>query len=235
MNLDNSKFLINFLESNINTSFQPFYSRREDRNKFAANVITQLGSKNILNLGGGGERFLEKYLNKNLKVFEVDFQGNNDLNLDLSKLDKLPFKDNQFECVCGFDLLEHLENFHFLTKEMIRITNKDILISLPNSASEIPHIIFGRKPNLKDNTRGVYSKYYGLPIEYQVDRHRWWIYLEDIIRYFKKFSEDYDCEIKFFIQKQSSKKLFLKKIIPKNLYYKFFCDYIWMHLKKNSK
>ena len=82
-------------------------------------------------------------------------------------------------------MLEHLETFHFLIKEMIRVSKKDVLISLPNSASEIPYVIFGRIPNENNKKKGVYSKYYGLPIEYQLDRHRWWIYLEDTVRFLK--------------------------------------------------
>ena len=157
MEMNNNKSTINFFEQNLNEKFKPFYSSRKERNKFAANVINDIGSKDILNLGGGGERFLKRNLQEHHKVFEVDFQGNNDLNLDLSLNKNLPFKNNQFDCVCAFDLLEHLETFHFLIKEMIRVSKKDVLISLPNSASEIPYVIFGRIPNENNKKRCIFK------------------------------------------------------------------------------
>ena len=98
--------------------------------------------KNILNIGGGGKRDLSNAIdNEKIKVFEIDFQGENDLTLNLDEVEKFPFKDNEFECVCCFDVLEHLENFHNITNELIRVSSNKVFISLPVSSALFLNII----------------------------------------------------------------------------------------------
>ena len=63
------------------------------------------------------------------------------------------------------DVLEHLENFHFMLDEMVRCSDKFVLVSLPNSAAEIPQIILNGDKMKKVSNQGYYSKYYGLPLK----------------------------------------------------------------------
>ena len=88
------------------------------------------------------------------------------------------------------DVLEHLENFHFMLDEMVRCSDKFVLVSLPNSAAEIPQIILNGDKMKKVSNQGYYSKYYGLPLKRELDRHRYWLYTQDIIRFLKKLDEN---------------------------------------------
>jgi len=76
----------------------------------------------------------------------------------------LPFPDGTFDCVVCTDVLEHLEHIHVVFDELLRVSRHYVIISLPNPAAVIwPRIL-----------RGMDSgKFYGLPVEYPHDRHRW--------------------------------------------------------------
>ena len=124
---------------------KPIYSNRFERNKYASILIKKYFSdaSSILNIGGGGKRHLEKCFeeNSNIKITEVDFSGNNDLNINLDKIDKLPFENNSFDISVALDSLEHFENFHGIFSEMFRISKKYIIISLPNSVETFFEIL----------------------------------------------------------------------------------------------
>ena len=57
----------------------------------------------------------------------------------LSSGEKLPFADNQFEIVCSFETLEHVQNPERVVAEMSRVTKIGgyILVSVPNYGSII--------------------------------------------------------------------------------------------------
>ena len=125
-------------EKHHNKMINPTYVDRPDRNRFAAEQLKRTKITRILNLGGGGARHLQATLaNNEIEVFEIDITGECDLRVNLDELSALPFEDNSFDVVCGFDVLEHLENFHLLNEEMLRVAKDYVLISLPNSATEI--------------------------------------------------------------------------------------------------
>jgi len=48
---------------------------------------------------------------------------------------QLPFKNNSYDCVCAFQVLEHLKYDESIAafKEMARVARKNIVISLPDS------------------------------------------------------------------------------------------------------
>jgi predicted SAM-dependent methyltransferase len=69
-----------------------------------------------------------------LSVETVDLDP--ELNPDhVASADDLPFDDNTYDCVCAFQMLEHLPYEQALQafREMIRVANKNIVISLPDS------------------------------------------------------------------------------------------------------
>ena len=107
-----------------------------------------LNNETILNIGGGGKRHSENALKKfniNAKCIEVDISGDNDFTIDLDKIEKLPFQNNQFSFCLLTDILEHLENFHLILKESFRVTEKILLISLPIPSNVFPSIIKNKK------------------------------------------------------------------------------------------
>ena len=146
----------------INKIFTEDYHTRATRNVYFSKLlsINFPNIKNILNIGGGGKRDLSNAIkNEKIKVFEIDFQGENDLTLNLDEVEKFPFKDNEFECVCCFDVLEHLENLHNIANELVRVSSNKVFISLPVSSALFFNIIKNKK---RDNDEeGYYFKFYG--------------------------------------------------------------------------
>ncbi len=94
-------------------------------------LIHQLQPKNMLNIGVGG-RIIEKLIPDEVKVTGFDY----DINLKpevVGDVNLLPFKDNSFELVTCFQVLEHLpfDKFDNLLSELARVTNNKVIISLP--------------------------------------------------------------------------------------------------------
>ena len=149
----------------------PNYSNRQERNEYVLELITKnfLDTKSILNIGGGQKRYLK---NSGFIVTEIDKEGDNDFSLNLDVIDKLPFENNSFDTVLALDVLEHLEKFYFIFEEILRVSKKNVIISLPNSMIDLIPIFLNRKKKDKNN-QGVYNKFYGLPVQEPIDRHRW--------------------------------------------------------------
>ena len=210
------------------------YYTRTARNKYFSKLLylNYPNIKNILNVGGGGKRDLFNCLyNKNIKVFELDFTGDNDLTLNLDKIDKMPFKDNEFECVCCFDVLEHLENFHKITNELIRVSSGKIFISLPVSSSLFLNII--RNKRRTSNQEGYYFKFYGLPLEIPEDRHRWFLTAKDIELFFLNLAKQNNLKINFFSHNKNSLKFkFFKFLFRERIAKELILPFIWILLEK---
>ena len=226
--------LIKVYESHHNNSIDAHYLDRPDRNRFAAEQLGTSKVKSILNLGGGGARHLQESLaNETISVYEVDMQGDCDLKTNLDELDRLPFDDNSFDVVCAFDLLEHVENFHFLNDEMLRVAKDYVLISLPNCGAEIFYNPLRNNPQTEpDFDRGTFSKFAGLPLKIPSDRHRWWIYFQDIIRFYYYLSIIRGVSLEFWTPRLNVKKKLFKAIFSSHIYHTFFCTHVWIKLSK---
>ena len=165
----------------------PNYSNREERNLYVIELIKSslINTETILNIGGGQKRYLK---NSGFITTEIDKEGDNDYNLNLDLIERLPFEDKNFDVVLALDVLEHLENLHFILNEIIRVSKKYVIISLPNSILDIIPIIFNKKCKDEINN-GVYNKFYGLPLKKPIDRHRWFLTVKDIERFFEDNSK----------------------------------------------
>ena len=100
----------------------------------------------------------------------IDKDGTDAIPFDWEKA-PLPFPDNSFDTVVCLDTLEHIENIHEGFHDLVRVSQKYVVISLPN---------VWRK-TLKQFLMG-YSTLasYGLPLEKPDDRHKWFFSTEDI-------------------------------------------------------
>lgn len=185
------------------------YFTREGRNKFIYDTFKECMSKSILNVGGGGERYLLQHLDKETRHFEIDKFGNPDMIFDLEKDDLNQFKTNEFETVICTDVLEHIDNFHEVFDHIIRISNKNVIISLPNCYK----VFFAGLKNPKA------LKHYGLPISSPSHRHKWFFSYTDIENFFK--------------ENQKTKSYKLDLIIPLGLDYKksFLIEILFSILK----
>lgn len=97
------------------------------------NEILSLNPANVLEVGIGN-RFIADYLQKrDVSIFTLDI--NEELQPDVvGDVLALPFKDASFEVVCCFEVLEHLpyENFSSALTELSRVSQKYVLLSLPD-------------------------------------------------------------------------------------------------------
>ncbi|MBI2949786.1 MAG: class I SAM-dependent methyltransferase [Verrucomicrobia bacterium] len=102
--------------------------------------------------------------------FGIDIAGQPDLVVDLEQTERLPFDDASFDCVVCSDVLEHLENIHRVFDELVRVTRRTIILSLPNNWAN------ARRPLSRGRGR---IGFYGLPATRPADRHRWFFSLEE--------------------------------------------------------
>lgn len=165
------------------------------------------------------EKYLERHIPERVKYVGVDIYGRPDIHLDLDKKENLPFKDDSFDLVVCADVLEHLENIHFIFDELIRISNKYVLIALPNPLSGVFSYFLGRNYSElfeKQKKFGKYMKFYGLPLEEPKDRHRWFFNTEEAINFIRYRSKKNKWEILkiiYTINFQGNFKKLLKFII----------------------
>lgn len=226
--------LISEFKERYNKGVVPFYQDRDDRNRWAASFIETFPGRKLLNLGGGGRRYLGKHLGPEWRVHEIDIAGDCDTILNLDEVDRLPFEDDCFDTCCAFEVLEHLEKFHLIANEMYRVSKSSMLISLPNAAVEAFLILRNRRINNNSLENGVYSKYFGLPLKVPEDRHRWWLTFEDIVRYFLWFEREKPCDVEFLIPRPDptiKRKLF-RFIAGERIFLNFFCTNVWMKISK---
>jgi hypothetical protein len=209
----------------------PNYSNRQERNEYVLELITKnfLDTKSILNIGGGQKRYLK---NSGFIVTEIDKEGDNDFSLNLDVIDKLPFENNSFDTVLALDVLEHLEKFYFIFEEILRVSKKNVIISLPNSMIDLIPIFLNRKKKDKNN-QGVYNKFYGLPVQEPIDRHRWFLTISDIERFFEIKSKNHNFQSDILLPKGNSLKLrLLSLFLNKRLKKELLTKYCWILIKK---
>jgi len=105
------------------------------------------------------------------KVVGIDLGGKPDFIVNLDKEKLIGFADNSFDLVVCTEVLEHLDDFHVMVDELFRVSDRYVLISLPNCMD-----IFTKYNFVFHNKIG---KYYGLPLEKTNDRHKWFFSWKD--------------------------------------------------------
>lgn len=196
-----------------------YYKTREDKPRWVVQNFNKLFKvKSVLDIG------CDKKQLKNFLPFDVtryigiDISNEADIKIDLESAQPLPLEDKEFELVVALDVLEHLENIHQIFDEACRISSKYILISLPNNLqAAIKGYVFKRynKDPQYQFQYGKYAKFYGLPFERPVDRHRWFFNseeAEDFLRYRANKHGFKIADIQYEIDFQSPLKRLIKKI-----------------------
>lgn len=150
----------------FNTSY--VYTSRETKSEFVYQKYREILKGKILDIGAD-ECHLKNHLSSNVEYVGIGLGNNPDLiKVDLEK-DKIPFPDNSFDCVLCLDVLEHLENIHEMFDEICRVSQKWVVISLPNPYSDLMN--YFRLGRYKGGPKNM--KFYGLPLEREPDRHKW--------------------------------------------------------------
>lgn len=106
-------------------------------------TLQKIKAQNLLEIGPGNGWVTHVLRDVGNKVTTVDIDKA--LNPDIvAAVDNLPFKDNSFDAVCAFEVLEHIpfEKFVLNLKEMSRVSNRYVVISLPDHRRILLHVLF---------------------------------------------------------------------------------------------
>jgi len=99
---------------------------------YQINTVVSTNPKSILEIGVGNKLLSTHLKNGNYIVKNLDLNPN--LKPDfVGNVLKMPFKDNSFDTVCAFEILEHLplKDFKKALLEISRVTKKSVVLSLP--------------------------------------------------------------------------------------------------------
>ncbi len=138
------------------------FGSRNARSEFVAQRFKPYLASGVLDVGCY-EAPLRQILGK-AHYTGIDFVGDPDVFLNLETCDALPYKDGDFACVMAIEVLEHLENLHSMFAQMARVSNRYIIMSLPNCWRD------ARRPI--ERGKGKIG-HYGLPATRPDDRHKW--------------------------------------------------------------
>lgn len=145
-------------------------SRKDITGKFEKliKVSQQIWADSVLDIGCRNRK-LKELLPQEISYFGLDISTPADI---VGSLDNgLPFRNNSFNVIVAFDILEHTNDIHFSFCELCRVTKRYIYITLPNmyDVKFRINILFGKK----------ISEKYGLSPEISKDRHRWFFSLKN--------------------------------------------------------
>jgi ubiquinone/menaquinone biosynthesis C-methylase UbiE len=90
--------------------------------------------KSMLEIGVG-DQVIGSYIKHNSIIDYTSADISEDLKPDVvASVTQLPFDNNQFDVACAFEVLEHVPFEHFETavKELLRVSKKGVIISLPH-------------------------------------------------------------------------------------------------------
>jgi len=222
----------------------PPFTEREGRNRFIAEVFRDYFGRRVVNIGGGGDRCLLRYLPESTEYLDVDVYGEPDLRIDLEKDLPIPLEDNSYDTVVCTEVLEHLETIHEVFAELVRISRGYILISLPNNFSVGFKNYLFEKPfsdSLEKRKKyGKYMKFYGLPFEIPPDRHKWFFDYIEAREFMEYKAKKHGVEIvkQFGLDAPSGfqAKLFrllVETLLGTNTRVRIFCGTYWCALKKS--
>jgi SAM-dependent methyltransferase len=157
---------------------------RSDRAKYIADRFGRFLAGNIIDVGCD-KAFLRQLLPQ-LNYVGVDVAGNPDIKLNLEYVNNLPFDDAVFDCVVCSDVLEHLDNLYHIFAELVRVTKRYIILSLPNNW------VNARRPI--ERGKGSFG-HYGLPVHPPQDRHKWFFGFSEAMSFIRGQETKYPISI----------------------------------------
>ncbi len=150
------------------------FNSRESRSQFIYQNYSMILSNSILDVGCY-EAPLRKMVNST-KYTGLDIAGKPDVIFNLEGVNRLPFDDKCFHSVLCIEVLEHIDNLHFIFGDLFRCSSKFVLVSLPNSWCNA-------RVKIERGTGDFL--HYGLPFERPTDRHKWFFNTSHAIEFFK--------------------------------------------------
>lgn len=152
------------------------YKTRAEKSNYVFEKYKPLLQGKILDVGAD-QCYLKDLLTAGQQYVDIGLGGSPDIEFDLES-GPLPFEDGSFDTVLCLDVLEHLENTHEAFDDLCRITSKNLIISLPNPWYQVWNAMQGKI--YKEDQPIVH---YGLPLERQDDRHKWFFNHEEAVNF----------------------------------------------------
>ena len=203
------------------------FPSREHRSQFVAARFAQYLGESVLDVGCF-EAPLRKLL-PSTSYTGIDMAGNPDIRLDLESVDRLPFEDGSFGSVLCVDVLEHLENLHLMFNEVVRVSNRWVIISLPNCWRD------ARRPIARGKGR---FRHYGLPLSKPEDRHKWFFSFAEARDFILSKATALRLDIKEMFVTEKPKmgmiRLLRKVRYPGDRYQNRYSGTLWVVLEKTS-
>jgi len=200
---------------------------RESRSRYVGSRFSKYLRGSVLDVG-----CFEAPLRGLLKEVEyvgVDVCGDPDVRVDLETSPPLPFESDRFDCVLCIDVLEHLDNLHAVFVDLIRMSKRHVIVSLPNCWCD------ARRPIARG--KGSFG-HYGLPFEKPVDRHKWFFSLTQARDFFTHMAGENGLSVVEMFSTEKSRNGFVtsmrKLVYPGERYRNRYTQTLWVvYLKKS--
>lgn len=84
----------------------------------------------------------------------------------------LPFEDKSFDLVLGLEVLEHVADPHQVLAEMVRVTKRPLIVSVPNEPYfRMSNLLTGRHVRSLGNTPGHWNHWTPIGFQALVSKH----------------------------------------------------------------
>eukprot|EP01083_Nonionella_stella_P264503 897206_1 len=160
-------------------------ARESKRFKTAADFVFS-DYKSVLDVGCR-DKALKPFLKMDATYQGIDYKNGEDVighNLEKG----IPFPDNTYDVVFALDVLEHVDNVHFLFQEIIRVSKHEVVVALPNIYYWKARFRFLKGVDISDK--------YTFYINPQKDRHRWITSYNSYLKFVKQNSNNQEVSIK---------------------------------------
>jgi SAM-dependent methyltransferase len=211
----------------MNVELEVFRDRSE-RSRYVARRYRDALRGKLLDVGC--DRAQLRTLLPEVEYTGVDIAGAPDIQLNLELADRLPFPESAFDCVVCTDVLEHLDNLHQIFGELLRVTRRDVVLSLPSNW------VNARVPIQRGH--GSF-KHYGLPPDKPADRHKWFFPLTDALRFVEVNAPRGGCVIREVHAMEKPRPWLLRALrrmrYPRQMcYLNRYAHTVWFHLEKHA-
>ena len=180
--------------------------------------------ESIIDLGSR-DQILRKFLPTNIEYTGVDkFYKKNNLNIDVEQ--DIPLIKNKYDIVIALDIIEHLNDPINFFNNCKSISNKLIIINIPNAAYY--------KFRLNLLSKGEITEKFHFSGNYEEDRHRWFTTYNNTKKFLKNINyEEYEIiSTKVYKTRNKLKFLFYIEKFLGNFFPNVFCWSILIFFKK---
>ena len=157
--------------------------------EFIGNIINKVKLTSVLDVGCR-DCYLKKLIPNDVDYFGCDIFQNEENSIEfVGDFQDLKF-ENKYDCVTALDVVEHVDNPYTLTDKIFNLSNEYVIITLPNIYNYSKKLTF-----LLNNSLG--GKY-DFDTMNRLDRHRWIMNYNQIVKFFISLSKKHDCDLDMF-------------------------------------